>query len=64
LSSARGCKGRQIFTLQFTDRSNPIEKHVPVLATKYGISAAPMMPQMFGAAGKQHMEKYGEGFGP
>ncbi len=37
-----------------------MEKHVPVLASKYGISAAPMTPQMFGAAGKEHMEKYGE----
>lgn len=37
-----------------------MEKHVPILAGKYGISAAPMTPQMFGAAGKEHMEKYGE----
>ena len=37
-----------------------MEKHVPILAAKYGISAAPMTPQMFGAAGKEHMEKYGE----
>ena len=37
-----------------------MEKHVPIVAAKYGISAAPMTPQMFGAAGKEHMEKYGE----
>lgn len=43
----------------FNDRSNPMEKHLPVLASKYGISAAPMTPQMFGAAGREHMEKYG-----
>ena len=31
-----------------------------VLASKYGIAPAPVTPQMFGAAGKEHMEKYGE----
>ena len=30
-----------------------------VMANKYGISAAPITPQMFGNAGVEHMEKYG-----
>lgn len=46
--------------LQYTDRVNPMDKHVTVLASKYGISPAPITPQLFGAAGKEHMEKYGQ----
>ena len=45
--------------MQFTDRTNPMEKHVPVLANKYGISPAPITPQMFASAGRDHMKKYG-----
>lgn len=30
-----------------------------VLADRYGISGAPITPQMFGSAGREHMEKYG-----
>ena len=30
-----------------------------VMAEKYGIASAPMTPQLFGSAGKEHMEKYG-----
>lgn len=37
-----------------------MDKHVTVLASKYGISPAPITPQLFGAAGKEHMEKYGQ----
>lgn len=46
-------------SLQYVDRANPVEKHVMVLSEKYGISAAPMTPQMFASAGREHMEKYG-----
>ena len=49
-----------ILSSQYTDRVNPVEDHVNVLAAKYGISAAPITPQMFGGAGREHMEKYGE----
>ena len=59
----RACSLLTKCPVQFTDRANPMEKHVPVLASKYGISAAPITPQMFGAAGKEHMEKYGERVG-
>ncbi|XP_032700060.1 non-specific lipid-transfer protein isoform X1 [Lontra canadensis] len=40
-------------------RINPIDKHLEVLINKYGLSAKPVAPQMFGFAGKEHMEKYG-----
>lgn len=41
------------------NRTNPIDKHVEVLVNKYELSAAPFAPQLFGGAGKEHMEKYG-----
>ncbi|XP_043941388.1 sterol carrier protein 2 [Protopterus annectens] len=44
---------------KYTDRCNPMEKHLEVMINTYGIAAAPMAPQMFGNAGKEHMEKYG-----
>ena len=37
-----------------------MDKHVEVLAEKYGIAATPITPQMFASAGKEHMEKYGQ----
>ncbi|XP_053549435.1 sterol carrier protein 2 [Bombina bombina] len=43
----------------FTDRANPIDKHLEVLMNKYGVEPVPVAPQMFGRAGKEHMEKYG-----
>lgn len=36
-----------------------MDKHLEVLINKYGLSAHPVAPQMFGSAGKEHMEKYG-----
>ncbi|XP_012970386.1 sterol carrier protein 2 isoform X3 [Mesocricetus auratus] len=45
--------------VKFPDRTNPTDKHVDVLINKYGLSAHPLAPQMFGCAGKEHMEKYG-----
>uniref|UniRef100_A0A8D2AN38 Sterol carrier protein 2 n=1 Tax=Sciurus vulgaris TaxID=55149 RepID=A0A8D2AN38_SCIVU len=44
---------------KFSDRTNPVDKHFEVLVNKYGISAQPIVPQLFGSAGKEHMEKYG-----
>ncbi|KAM3839631.1 sterol carrier protein 2 [Vipera latastei] len=44
---------------QFTDRVIPTDKHMEVMINKYGIESAPFAPQMFGHAGKEHMEKYG-----
>jgi acetyl-CoA acetyltransferase len=42
----------------FEDRENPMQKHVLALNEKYEI-AMPLAPWMFGAAGVEHMEKYG-----
>lgn len=32
------------------------------MINKHGLEAAPVTPQMFGNAGREHMEKYGEIF--
>ncbi|GAB1288723.1 Sterol carrier protein 2 [Apodemus speciosus] len=45
--------------VKYADRSNPTDKHLEVLINKCGLSAHPIAPQMFGSAGKEHMEKYG-----
>lgn len=37
-----------------------MDKHVEVMINKEGLAAAPLTPQMFGNAGKEHMKKYGE----
>ncbi|XP_029396247.1 non-specific lipid-transfer protein [Mus pahari] len=44
---------------KFSDRTIPVDKHIEILTTKYGLSAHPIAPQLFGSAGKEHMEKYG-----
>lgn len=36
-----------------------MEKHVGVMAEMVGLDVAPITVQMFGNAGKEHMEKYG-----
>lgn len=41
------------------DRTNPMDKHMEVMINRYGMVAAPAAPQMFGNAGREHMEKYG-----
>ncbi|XP_067157368.1 sterol carrier protein 2 [Apteryx mantelli] len=43
----------------FSDRTNPIDKHVELMINKYGLASAPIAPQFFASAGKEHMEKYG-----
>ncbi|XP_017729990.1 PREDICTED: non-specific lipid-transfer protein [Rhinopithecus bieti] len=45
--------------IKFSDRTIPTDKHLDLLINKYGLSAHPVAPQMFGYAGKEHMEKYG-----
>ncbi|KAJ6662508.1 hypothetical protein lerEdw1_011644 [Lerista edwardsae] len=44
---------------KFTDRTNPMDKHVELMLNKYGLTSAPVAAQLFGSAGKEHMEKYG-----
>ncbi|XP_054576857.1 sterol carrier protein 2 isoform X1 [Eptesicus fuscus] len=46
-------------SVTYANRTNPIDKHMEVLINKYELSSAPFAPQMFGGAGKEHMEKYG-----
>nr|KAF6380233.1 sterol carrier protein 2 [Myotis myotis] len=43
------------------NRTNPIDKHIEVMMNKYELSPVPVAPQMFVNAGKEHMEKYGQG---
>lgn len=50
---------RGSLTSKFRDRANPVEKHAKVLAATHGLAPAPMAAQMFGAAGLEHMAKYG-----
>ncbi|XP_054837294.1 sterol carrier protein 2 isoform X2 [Eublepharis macularius] len=50
---------RGSLTSKFTDRENPVGKHLEVMINKYGLAAAPITSQMFVNAGKEHMEKYG-----
>jgi sterol carrier protein 2 len=45
--------------LKYTDRTVPLDRHVEVMASMRGIAPAPMAPQMFGNAGREHMERYG-----
>lgn len=44
---------------KYTDRTNPMDKHVTTMLEMREMTAAPMAPQMFGNAGLEHMEKYG-----
>lgn len=46
-------------TSKFDDRTNPMDKHVIVLSNTHGFAAAPVAAQLFGSAGREHMEKYG-----
>lgn len=44
---------------KYTDRANPLEKHISVMATMAEPSNGPRAAQFFGNAGKEHMRKYG-----
>ncbi|XP_053511504.1 sterol carrier protein 2 isoform X2 [Artibeus jamaicensis] len=44
---------------EFSDRTPPCGKHVEVMINKYGLSPQPVVLQIFGNAGKEHMKKYG-----
>ena len=44
---------------KYTDRTNPMDQHVQALLALRPWEEAPMAPQMFGAAGREHMERYG-----
>lgn len=44
---------------KFLDRTNPMDKHVTLMADVAGINESPITAQMFGNAGIEHMKKYG-----
>lgn len=50
---------RGSLTSKFMDRTNPMDKHVELMADIAGIDASPITAQMFGNAGIEHMKKYG-----
>ena len=45
--------------MKFGDRIHPIDKHAQVMFDLRGFAEAPPAAQMFGNAGREHMEKYG-----
>src|SRR5690349_4627594 len=45
--------------VKFTDRTNPIDKHAAAMFSVREPEASPAAPQMFGNAGREHMERYG-----
>ncbi len=44
---------------KFMDRTNPMDKHMMVMMGLREFVAAPPAPQIFGNAGREHMERYG-----
>jgi len=50
---------RGSISAKYHDRTNPMDKHVELMAEIAGINNSPITAQMFGNAGKEHMEKYG-----
>ncbi len=45
--------------IKYTDRTVPLDKHMKAMIDLRGFAKAPAAPQMFGNAGREHMEKYG-----
>ncbi|KAG8234264.1 hypothetical protein J437_LFUL016024, partial [Ladona fulva] len=43
----------------FPERTSPMDKHVQLMAELAGFTGSPVAAQLFGNAGKEHMEKYG-----
>lgn len=41
------------------DRTNPLDKHVELMADLAEMDASPIAAQLFGNAAKEHMRKYG-----
>src|SRR3954469_13005758 len=44
---------------KYTDRTNPMDRHDEAMHSVYPLTEAPHAPQVFGNAGREHMEKYG-----
>src|SRR3954463_12398146 len=45
--------------VKYTDRTNPIDKHLMTMFEVRDPEQSPFAPQMFGNAGREHMERYG-----
>jgi len=45
--------------ISFPNRTNPLDKHVEAMVGIRGMTEAPLAAQLFGSAGKEHMDKYG-----
>jgi acetyl-CoA acyltransferase len=45
--------------VKYTDRTNPIDKHLMTMFEVREPEESPFAPQMFGNAGREHMERYG-----
>lgn len=43
----------------FSDRTNPMDKHITAMVEKREFTGAPAAPWMFGNAGRDHMDRYG-----
>lgn len=44
---------------KFPDRTSPVDRHLEAMHAVRAPEQSPMAPQMFGNAGREHMEKYG-----
>jgi acetyl-CoA acetyltransferase len=44
---------------KYSDRTHPMDRHIQVMMDKQGFENAPAAAQMFGGAGREHMERYG-----
>jgi acetyl-CoA acetyltransferase len=45
--------------IKYTDRTNALDKHLMAMAEVRAPEESPFAPQMFGNAGRDHMDKYG-----
>src|SRR3954447_17343556 len=45
--------------VKYTDRTNPIDRHLMTMFEVREPEQSPFAPQMFGNAGREHMERYG-----
>jgi acetyl-CoA acyltransferase len=50
---------RGSLAMTYDDRAQPTLRHFESIAAKYDFTGAPPAPWMFGAAGREHMERYG-----
>jgi acetyl-CoA acyltransferase len=44
---------------KFADRATPVDRHLETMHAVRAPESSPMAPQMFGNAGREHMERYG-----